>query len=196
MQDLPVELREEVLFSLTEPDDLYRACSTSQQNRQICSNASFWREKFRRENLPLLREGINTSDWVQVYRKSIKVARKVDKKFASGQRVRINFGSHKNIDFLQPLGYMDMFTKYWRIMRTNNLEKRGNVTIVHAYDVDFFPGPKTSKFELIDNYKTRTGREKITGVRLSYADPEVIHTGSVPSEDLWFVLFQMIYHDY
>lgn len=57
MQDLPEELQEEILFSLREPKDLYRACSTSRTNLSICSGSAFWREKFRRENLPLLEEG-------------------------------------------------------------------------------------------------------------------------------------------
>ncbi|SPN79323.1 F-box domain-containing protein [Cedratvirus Zaza IHUMI] len=198
LQDLPVELQEEILLSLKEPGDLLRACSSSQQNRQICSNDAFWREKFRRENLPLLRQGINAADWVQIYRKSLEVARKVDERFASGKMVRINLASYKNIDFLKPLGHMDLFTRYWKIMRTSNVEKRGNITILHAYNIDLFPGPKTSKFELIDNYSERTGRENFMtrGVRLDYTNPQVIYTGSVPTEDLWFALFQMTYYDY
>ncbi|SOB74250.1 hypothetical protein BQ9231_00367 [Cedratvirus lausannensis] len=81
MQDLPIELQEEILFSFSQVTDLARVCSSSQQNKQICSDSSFWEEKFRRENLPLLEEGSNFVEWSDIYRKSLRAAKRTREYF-------------------------------------------------------------------------------------------------------------------
>ncbi|SPN79328.1 F-box domain-containing protein [Cedratvirus Zaza IHUMI] len=198
MQDLPEELQEEILLSLKEPKDLQRACSTSLNQRRICSSASFWREKFRRENLPLVEEGNNFAEWSEIYRKSLRAAKRTDERILSGELIRINLASVDDPEILQPLGNTEEIVRYWNIMQTfTNVERDAIRLTKHYYDIDFFPSPKVSRYELVDNSIIEpVGYAGVRGEMLggyTRVKKLKILDGTVSTEDLWFILYQTTY---
>lgn len=84
--NVPEEIEEEFLFSLTSPRDLVSICSTSSLYRSICSDYGFWREKFTREGLSLdylhdLGKRANPVRYVEEYKIAVeeyKIARKLE----------------------------------------------------------------------------------------------------------------------
>jgi len=64
--DLPPELIYKVLAD-TDLNYLQNVCMADQRYYQICNSSSFWRYKFRQENLPLIREGNSLSSWIHEY---------------------------------------------------------------------------------------------------------------------------------
>lgn len=79
---LPAEIWEEVLFLLPS-HELVNLCSTNRVYRNLCSSGSFWRERFRREGLPLfflqkLSEAASFSEFVKVYQKTLHDVEKRD----------------------------------------------------------------------------------------------------------------------
>nr|WIL04202.1 hypothetical protein Clen_272 [Cedratvirus lena] len=64
------EIKERVLAYLPL-SDLLSQCSSSQENRHICSSRGFWAEKFRREGLSLLESGQSVQEWVAIYTNSL-----------------------------------------------------------------------------------------------------------------------------
>nr|WIL03414.1 DNA-directed RNA polymerase subunit [Cedratvirus plubellavi] len=195
MQDLPEELQEEVLYSLRQPEDLSRACSVSKASRRVCSGSSFWREKFRRENLPLLEEGDNLLQWLKIYRKSLETARKVDERILSGRSVRVSLTSVDDPKILLPLGDTEEIMRYWNIMKTRtHIEKHRNYITVHVYMLEFFPDPGAkSRYELVDNYITEDKNPRY-GFQVERMPEKItIRGGNVSTEDLWFMLFQVGY---
>lgn len=188
MQSLPEELQEEILLSLKEPEDFYKACAASKQNRAICSESSFWREKFRRENLPLVEEGNNFSTWRKIYRKSIRAAEMTDRKILSGESIKVSLISVEDVNILLPLGNTKEIAHYWKIMKTfTNKEEKQGYTIVHKYNLVFSPSPKVSTYDLVDNYV------KVTPEKLPINGSIELFTDTVSTEDFWFVLYQTTY---
>ncbi|SHO33315.1 F-box domain [Cedratvirus A11] len=195
MQDLPEELQEEVLFSLRQPEDLSRACSVSRASRRVCSGSLFWRERFRRENLPLLEEGGDLTQWLKIYRKSLETARKVDERILSGRNVRVSLTSVDDPKILLPLGNTEEIMRYWNIMKTRtHIEKQRNYITVHVYMLEFFPDPGTkSRYELVDNYITEDRNPRYMSEMEKMPVKVTIRGGNVSTEDLWFILFRVGY---
>ncbi|SHO33311.1 F-box domain [Cedratvirus A11] len=192
MQGLPLELQEEVLFSLKEPEDLSRVCSSSRGSRQICSDRSFWREKFRRENLPLLEEGSSFSQWVQIYRKSLRAARKTDERLTSGDPIKISLVSLDNTDILKPLGQEKQIKHYWLTANNAGANVGDDVRVVHGFNIELYPGPVITNYELNDTYtSSRAGFGRGLLATLYPPGTRTIKylTGTVNTEDLWFMLY-------
>lgn len=76
MQDLPTELKEEILLGV-EGLDLSNVCYASTQFEDICSNAAFWKKKFTYEGLYLLERGSSAEQWIDIYLYSREVMSKV-----------------------------------------------------------------------------------------------------------------------
>ncbi|SHO33151.1 F-box domain [Cedratvirus A11] len=76
MQDLPVELKEEILLGL-QGTDLYSACYTSTEFESICFDPVFWKRKFAREGLHMMERGDNSEQWIDIYLYSREVMEKV-----------------------------------------------------------------------------------------------------------------------
>lgn len=195
MQNLPIELQEEVLLSLREPKDLYQACSSSRQNRQICSASAFWREKFRRENLPLLEEGNNLSQWLNIYRKSLAAAKRVDKRMLSGYSINISLTQVDDPKILLPLGREEEITYYWNIMKaSDHVQKSRYYKTIHGYTIEFFPGSgANSRYELVDNYEIENHDPRYGPSAYTVTERKKLQDGTVSTEDLWFILFQLAY---
>lgn len=105
MEDLPPELVEDVLLRLP-PDQLIPVCMSSRRLHGICTSLNYWRERFRREELPppppytnlsvkewvnllwrerFLVEGLpdvyepaSLSEWPRIYERSKKAAQKTE----------------------------------------------------------------------------------------------------------------------
>lgn len=62
LQSLPTEIQLEILL-LPSRSDLIQFCSISSTFRSLCSEAYFWKRKFKQDNLLLLEEGSSFSTW-------------------------------------------------------------------------------------------------------------------------------------
>ncbi|SPN79366.1 Hypothetical protein ZAZAV_289 [Cedratvirus Zaza IHUMI] len=82
------DIKERVLLFLPVPD-LLSQCSSSQENRKICSSRHFWLEKFNREGLSLLEKGQSVQEWVAIYTNSL-LARDVAQLYLSEYHLRLN----------------------------------------------------------------------------------------------------------
>ncbi|SPN79312.1 F-box domain-containing protein [Cedratvirus Zaza IHUMI] len=190
MQYLPGELQEEVLFSLEEPDDLFRVCSTSKESRQVCSNPSFWREKFRRENLPLVEEGNNFTEWLRIYQKSLKTAQETDNIINSGDRISISLVEVPEPSMLGPLVKVAAIEQLWKKAHesTNVTRLPGRVEI-HRYFLKFHTKRNEKRYiwDLIDSV--------LVIPENPYEEPQSynIDGGSTSTEDLWFIVYQLRY---
>ncbi|SOB74254.1 hypothetical protein BQ9231_00371 [Cedratvirus lausannensis] len=161
-------------------------------------DSSFWREKFRRENLPLLEEGNNSAEWEEIYRKSQRAARKVDKSMLSGDPIIISLTSVDDPKILLPLGRTEEIMRYWEIMHNSaHIQRSGDYRTIHGYTLDFFPGTGVSRYELLDKYRTETPQRlpRDSYMPRRYVIPTKIKIldGTVSTEDLWFILFQLAY---
>ncbi|SPN79324.1 F-box domain-containing protein [Cedratvirus Zaza IHUMI] len=138
MQDLPVELQERVLLSLKQPEDLYRACSTSRANFGICSGSVFWRAKFAREGLPLLEEGNNFATWLKIYAESVSSAEIADELISSRDQLLISIKDIPDLSLLQIPGYEKQLETLWREMQTG-ANRFASVGLLRSFDepVDF-----------------------------------------------------------
>jgi hypothetical protein len=76
MQELPVEMKEELLLGL-QGSDLYSLCYTSRGFEAICSDPVFWKRKFAREGLPMMERGNNSEHWIDLYLYSREAMEKV-----------------------------------------------------------------------------------------------------------------------
>lgn len=66
MEFLPCEIKEHILF-YTSGNSLLSLCLSSRVFYYICEKDLFWKKKFKMENTPLLEEGKNTQEWLNVY---------------------------------------------------------------------------------------------------------------------------------
>lgn len=177
MQGLPVELQEEILLSLKEPEDLYRACSSSRQNRAICSSDAFWREKFRRENLPLL----NLEDfgptgfvsWLNLYNKSLLAASVADERIGNMFELRTNL-------LKEPIKVEGLHIR--------DLWKRTGVE--REYIIRFIP---QEDFYLVD---VLVELRKVLPLETRVVVNRVDKRKVLSSKDVWFVIYQMALLDY
>ena len=67
--DLPVEINYKILMDLPIID-LENICQTSRETVDFCSDPRFWEERFRREDLPLLKRAERISGWITEYKLS------------------------------------------------------------------------------------------------------------------------------
>ncbi|SPN78808.1 F-box domain-containing protein [Brazilian cedratvirus IHUMI] len=67
--DLPLELNYKILLDLPVLD-LENVCSTSTSAASFCSDATFWRDRFRREGLLLPRDESSVPSWTLEYKLS------------------------------------------------------------------------------------------------------------------------------
>ena len=80
---LPPEVQEKILLE-SDPENLIQLCAVNTAYHQLCESGSFWRERFRREGLPLITPQMFLLDWVNEYRHtvdSINKARAIMSKF-------------------------------------------------------------------------------------------------------------------
>ena len=197
MQNLPVELQEEILFSLREPRDLYQACSVSRGNRQLCSDASFWREKFRREDLPLLEEGSNPAQWISIYDRSIQAAHTADRMISSNQEIQIALSqvTDGNLVEIPGAGIKGL----WEVMQKGGVERymgwvavmQTEITVVHDYYLILYPRGDKYMYEKIDNQEERTEYGTIRQI-LSVPGIKI----ALNKEDVWFLVYRLAYFGY
>ncbi|SOB74251.1 hypothetical protein BQ9231_00368 [Cedratvirus lausannensis] len=205
MQDLPKELQEEILFSLREPGDLYRACSVSRGNRQICSSASFWRAKFRREGLPLLEEesaSFNLQQWLESYEKSLQSAQLAHEELADPREDGINLADVYDLSLLP--GLEDILEEAWEKVHSGEnvtrvvtgVNNRGEEIFTETTDEYFiFLQPKTIAGERGYGYDIIRESTIDEGGR-THGDLEEIDTDVFMSrEDAWKVYFGLFYFD-
>ncbi|SPN79326.1 F-box domain-containing protein [Cedratvirus Zaza IHUMI] len=186
---------QENLFSIKEADDLYHACSSSQQNKQICSDSSFWEEKFRRENLPLLEEGTNLSQWIQIYQRSLQAARRAEDKINSGERIRFSLLNVSEPGALSSLPNGEELVSYWKRLIKQDLQPdiRGGSITTESYFLIFSPQPSRREYEYKLFFSVATRR--IGGYAINQGPAwkgETVH-GNISTEDLWFLLYQLLY---
>ena len=197
MQDLPVELQEEILFSIKEPRDLYQACSVSRGNRKICSDASFWREKFRREGLPLLEEesaSFNLQQWLESYEKSLQSAQLAHEELADPREDGISLADVYDLSLLP--GLEDILGEAWEKVHSDENVTHGEEIFTETTDEYFvFLGPKTLAGKLRYNYGIIRESTIDEGGR-THGDLEEIDTDVFMSkEDAWKVYFGLFYFD-
>jgi hypothetical protein len=101
--NLPQEIQECILLYLSKPEDLLRACSTCTQYRDICSSSIFWRKRFERQGLDLLREGYTLAAWLAIYKKAFQAAQVARRLISSGKEVEIKL---EEIFDLRHLGFV------------------------------------------------------------------------------------------
>lgn len=80
MEELPAELLQEFLLA-TRPRDVLAFCSTNRTLYELCSSPYLWREKFRREGIPLLEVGKDFHQWLKIYTRSLRAMEKTDEMF-------------------------------------------------------------------------------------------------------------------
>lgn len=78
MQDLPREMKEEILLVL-QGSDLYDACYTCSEFNSILGNPSFWKRKFTEEGLYMMERGNGPEQWIDIYLYSREVMSRVRK---------------------------------------------------------------------------------------------------------------------
>lgn len=171
-----------LFLSLTNPDELASSCYSSEYGREICSGREFWEEKFNREGLPLLEEGNDPQTWLEIYRKSQKVARKTEKRMQS-PRVSIFLVDVTDPDMLLPLSRSAFILPFWK-------NRHG-----HGYRLDFNPSYTDGVYsyvlvELPRQKADYAGRLIIKSERL-----EPILKGTVGAMDLWNIIYQEIYNE-
>nr|WIL03499.1 hypothetical protein Cplu_251 [Cedratvirus plubellavi] len=169
-----------LFLSMTDPEELTNSCYASEYGREICSDAEFWEEKFRREGLLLLEEGSDIDSWLEIYRKSQDVARKTNKKM-DRSRVSIGLAEVEDPDVLSPLSKSAFLVPFWK-----NRNK-------HRYRLDFTPSYTNglhsyTLVELTQKIETFMGR---TVARTNHLEP--ILKGTVKTKDLWVIVYQNIY---
>lgn len=203
MNSLPEELQQEILFSLKEPRDIYRLCATSRQNRQTCADSSFWREKFRRENLPLLEEGDDLAQWLDSYKRALGASRTASRLIESRRMVEIRLDRVPFVELLKPLDE-DALVEVWTIMHEKeNLERHPHMVItrdgikeeemlvIHNYLLVLYPKGNNYLREIEDEQEeiTTTGnRKEISSLPTS--------TLLISKEDLWFMIYQLAFFGY
>ncbi|SPN79318.1 F-box domain-containing protein [Cedratvirus Zaza IHUMI] len=198
MQDLPIELQEEILFSFSQVTDLARVCSSSRQSRQICSSASFWRAKFRREGLPLLEEGSNFSQWLGIYDRSLKAVQVANAKISSGQEIEIALSRVANVDLVKVLN--SDIEDLWEVTQKGGVERyigwvavvmQTEITVIHDYYIVLYPQGNKYMYGKIDK------QEEITEygtIRQTLAIPNI--KIALSKDDTWFMIYRLVYHGY
>nr|WIL04715.1 F-box domain-containing protein [Cedratvirus duvanny] len=199
MDALPLEIQENILLSLVEPDDLLRACSTSRQNREICSGSVFWREKFSREDLPLLQEGYSFASWTAIYKKAFQAAQTADRLVNSGEDILIRLSEIFDLRHLGFVVYKDI-REIWQETREGNnshtyfvvdgADEEHQVTIHSDYYLVFTPSSGLYSMDLVDYPQSTDGEEIL---------PERIQTRFGPTltkEDMWKVVYRMAFFGY
>ncbi|SPN79275.1 F-box domain-containing protein [Brazilian cedratvirus IHUMI] len=76
MQDLPREMKEEILLGL-QGSDFYEACYTCTEFNSILGSPAFWRTKFTREGLYMMERGDSPQHWIDIYLYSREVMKQV-----------------------------------------------------------------------------------------------------------------------
>lgn len=189
-QDLPEELQEEVLFSLRQPRDLYRACSASSSQRRICSGLTFWKAKFAREGLPLLEEGNNLASWLDLYNRALQAAQLADEEL-------VNLENLPNLSYLP--GLEEVLQPYYKVKSGENVEHI--VRQVRAAD------EPAQEIEIRDDYfvflvPTEEGghRYEVTERRifpdgiLTRDHSRILYASSIMnSEQAWKILYRLFY---
>lgn len=67
---IPLEIEESILRN-TPVEKLVSLCRSSRDYYSLCSQPSFWKEKFQEENLPLFLEGETPRQWIEIYRQTV-----------------------------------------------------------------------------------------------------------------------------
>lgn len=201
MDRLPQEVQENILLSLTKPDDLFRACSTSRVSRNICSGSAFWREKFRRENLPLLQEGYTLTAWMAIYKKAFQAAREADRLVGSGEKIEIRVSE---IFDLRHLGfYVDSSVRtVWQAEREGDnsatydyVDDEGQEHQVRVRDDYYLVFSPSSGFYTMTmvNYQATIDNEEET---VSNLPVETRFTLKLIAKDMWYVVYRMAFFGY
>ncbi|SOB74259.1 hypothetical protein BQ9231_00376 [Cedratvirus lausannensis] len=201
MDTLPEEVQENILLSLVEPDDLFRACSTSRESRNICSGSAFWREKFAREGLPLLQEGHTFTAWISIYKKAFRAAQIADRLVDSGEDILIRMSE---IFDLRHLGfYIDSRVMgIWQEAREgdsyahhNYIDEEGqehHVSIRDDFYLVFTPSSDIYTMSIV-NYEVTTDNQEET---ISQTLVPSRFTLKLEAKDMWRVVYNVAFFGY
>lgn len=200
MQTLPEEVQENILLSLSEPDDLLRACSLNRLNRDICSGSSFWREKFAREGLPLVQEGYTFSSWSTIYKRAFYAAQLAEEMIASGEQFRVRLANVFNLQDLD-IPPNDDIRKAWYEMR----ESDNRITINYV-------GNHDSNYTFIDDlclvFKPFTRNNYVLDIvnfqTIIDDNQETVHYFTIPMQskpvfsvkETWNVIYRIFFFGY
>jgi hypothetical protein len=167
--ELSLPVQEEILLSLSTVKDLSKACFVFRPS------FSFWKEKFRREGLPLLKEGTNVSSWLRIYKKSKEVAREVDRELNSACVIDLRLSELKDPNPLLCLDEAKKIIYYWKSMQ--------HVSFAD-FRLQFIPSSEREKYDyfLLSRFSRGTDEASIMGI--------------VNKCDLWFILYNTYYHDW
>lgn len=129
----------------------------------------------RNENHVLLFE-----PWLRIYRKSQQIAQDIDRRLNSASMIDISLREIKDPDLLLPLSEADRVVPYWQSMQ--------RVSFVN-FRLQFRPEIRGKyNYALLNNFAFGgSGNLTATSIRHSL-------TGSVNTEDLWFILYNIAYY--
>lgn len=96
--DLPNEALFEVLLHTPVPD-IRKFCRTSKSHENLCNDAYFWREKFARDGVPLIEEGLDWTSWSNIYLSAVDAQKYVSRFLGALQKGVIGHTYYSN----QPL---------------------------------------------------------------------------------------------
>lgn len=82
MEHIPTELKDELLHASGQ--NFVSLCRTNREFFNLCSSSSFWREKFRREDIPIVEEGYDYDSWLEIYKKSVNAKRRTETLVSQG----------------------------------------------------------------------------------------------------------------
>ncbi|SHO33302.1 Hypothetical protein BQ3484_234 [Cedratvirus A11] len=201
MDTLPEEIQENILLSLVDPDDLFRACSTSRESRNICSGSVFWREKFAREGLPLFQEGYTFTAWIAIYKKAFRAAQTADRLIDSGENIEIRMSE---IFDLRHLG----FYLYKDIREMWQEEREGDTSVSYDYmDVEGQEHQVTTRDDYYFVFTPSSGIYDMTIVNYQIVNDNQEETISempvqtrfglnLITKDMWTVVYRMAFFGY
>lgn len=190
MEYLPLELKEKILLH-ADPKEVLSLCSTSIEFLSLCSSAVFWREKFAKENIPLLEEGVTASEWLHIYSRSLEAIQQANRFLANierGKKGKVEFtdlARLENIDFLRLPGiYFPFIERLWK--ETQKAEE------LAPYDRE------ASEFLLNSPYLVISKSPESFYVDVYYPLMGLTEDRSFPQtkEEIWELLYRLSYFTY
>ncbi|SOB74252.1 hypothetical protein BQ9231_00369 [Cedratvirus lausannensis] len=155
--------------------------------------SSFWREKFRTDNLPLLEEGEDFYHWSELYDRSVQAGQVAHEKINSGRTIQIALSKVDNLDLLK-VTHLDQDT--WESIQENNLDNylsmmQEEKTIIHDYYLLLSPRAEFYLYEKIDK-REEINNQDIRKQILFLPSTKI----ALSKDDAWFFVYRLAYHGY
>ncbi|SHO33303.1 Hypothetical protein BQ3484_235 [Cedratvirus A11] len=180
--DFSLQVQEEILLFLTEPRDLYKYYSACRQDRDICSSSAFWRERFRRENLPVLEQGEDFSSWMEIYIKSLFSARVANEKVSSS--VEINLSLVTKVEHVEVRGLEGFICDLWKKSDPNRPREIDDLFDKNRYHLVLEEKAGLLKLDIVNETTYSYSSLEETSVTYKVALPEVF----LSKGEVWFTV--------